>query len=92
MSLEISSSKGSSLSTILKPKFVEYIKKTGKKPNVIIMSSDYKYTSIFQDSIEKLFRKGYKIVFSYEIPKKSIFVAYIPNLILKDEIEEKLPF
>ena len=91
MSLEISS-KSSSLSKILKPKFIDYIKKTGKKPNVIIMSSDYKYSSIFQDSINKLFSKGYRVIFSYEIPKKSIYVAYIPNLLLKDEIEEKLPF
>ena len=91
MSLEISDN-SFSLSTLLKNKFIEYIKETNKKPNVIIMSSDYKDVKIFENSVDKLRNKGYKVVFSYEIPKKSIYVAYVPQLVHKDDIEEELPF
>jgi len=91
MSLEVST-KSFSLSNILKSKFRSYITKVGVKPNTIIFSADYKYSKSMEDSITKLRQKGYKIIYSYEIKKKSIVVTYIPDLILKDEEEEQLPF
>ena len=90
MSLEINST--ISLSRILKPKFIDYIKITGKKPNVIIMSADYKYSKTYEESISKLLKRGYKVIFSYEMPKKAISVVYSPDLKLKEEIDDKIPF